>query len=364
MKFLSRHGDLPSKPELLKRFSVFGKINASRTDVNQEESSGKIVFLQSIDAVRAYQFARSRKFTLGRSKVMYQLDPFEGGNELNKVPVAQTPQKSVLSPRACLKNHGSHYQTERNPKSFFLGPPLIAPPIHLSLSWRFISKDGEKKFGQNDEDTQTGDTQQAEYKTVVFWDINRCPLPAVSDCRIGGRIDSALMKLGYTGPLTAIGDLDGIPIQVLRVLSSGIGFKHLGQGIWKHCERFYVWGRFNEQELTIMVISDSLGLSCLDYVFAMLQKKRSGNKYNILVAYKLPLPKHAMEISAEWRWDFLLKQDLVTPDTKQGTRRQVLQDPLCFCQLCKFPCQSFEIFTTHLKGTEHALTKEEKCKKV
>ncbi|CAH2036128.1 unnamed protein product [Thlaspi arvense] len=107
MKFLSRHGNLPSKSELLKRFSVFGKIDASRTDVNPGESSAKIVFLQSIDAVTAYQFARSKKFKLGRSKVMYRLDAIEENSEMNKVSVTQKPQNSDPSPRSSLKKHGS-----------------------------------------------------------------------------------------------------------------------------------------------------------------------------------------------------------------------------------------------------------------
>ncbi|XP_056843704.1 uncharacterized protein LOC108848364 isoform X2 [Raphanus sativus] len=68
MKFLSTHGNLPSRSQLLKRFSVFGKIDASRTDVNPEGSSAKVVFLQSIDAVTAYQFVK--KIKLGRSKVV------------------------------------------------------------------------------------------------------------------------------------------------------------------------------------------------------------------------------------------------------------------------------------------------------
>lgn len=107
MKFLSRHGKLPSKSELLKRFSVFGKIDASKTDVNREKSSAKVVFLQSIDAVTAYQFARSKKFSFGRSKVMYRLDPFEEDNEVNKVPVSQQSPKPAPSPKSCLRNHGS-----------------------------------------------------------------------------------------------------------------------------------------------------------------------------------------------------------------------------------------------------------------
>ncbi|ESQ30680.1 hypothetical protein EUTSA_v10011299mg [Eutrema salsugineum] len=129
MKFVSKHGNLPSKSELLKRFSVFGKIDASRTDVNPGESSAKVVFLQSIDAVTAYQFARSKKFKLGRSKVMYRLDAFEKvnevnkvpvtqkDNEVNKVPVAQKPQNSVPSPRSCRKKHGSVEKEEGRSKA-------------------------------------------------------------------------------------------------------------------------------------------------------------------------------------------------------------------------------------------------------
>ncbi|KAL0803749.1 hypothetical protein Bca101_096239 [Brassica carinata] len=107
MKFLSTHVNLPSKSELLKRFSVFGKIDALKTDVNPGGRSAKVVFLQSIDAVTAYQFARSKKFKLGRSKVVYRLDASEGDIEVNKAPLSRKPQLSVPSPRSCLKKHGS-----------------------------------------------------------------------------------------------------------------------------------------------------------------------------------------------------------------------------------------------------------------
>ncbi|XP_010461678.1 PREDICTED: uncharacterized protein LOC104742375 [Camelina sativa] len=106
MKFLSRHGDIPSKSEVLKRFSVFGKIDASRTDVSPEKSSAKVVFMQSIDAVTAYQFARTKKFRLGRCKVTYRLDAFEEDNEVNDVLLSQE------APKSCLKEHGSEDKEE------------------------------------------------------------------------------------------------------------------------------------------------------------------------------------------------------------------------------------------------------------
>ncbi|XP_056843667.1 uncharacterized protein LOC130495987 [Raphanus sativus] len=90
MKFLSTHGNLPSRSQLLKRFSVFGKIDASRTDVNPEGSSAEVVFLQSIDAVTTYQFVK--KIKLGRSMVVYRLDAFEEDSGVNKVSLSQRPQ--------------------------------------------------------------------------------------------------------------------------------------------------------------------------------------------------------------------------------------------------------------------------------
>ncbi|KAL0696986.1 hypothetical protein Bca4012_064166 [Brassica carinata] len=107
MKFLSTHVSLPSKSELLKRFGVFGKIDASRTDVNPGQRSAKVVFMHSIDAVTAYQFARSKKFKVGHSKVIYRLDAFEEDMEANKVSLSQKPPQSVPSPISCLKKHGS-----------------------------------------------------------------------------------------------------------------------------------------------------------------------------------------------------------------------------------------------------------------
>lgn len=59
--------------------------------------------------------------------------------------------------------------------------------------------------------------------TGVWWNMNRCPIPdGYNACQVGPRIDMVLKSLGYSGPLTitAVGDLEDIPVEVLRALSS------------------------------------------------------------------------------------------------------------------------------------------------
>ncbi|CAF2051585.1 unnamed protein product [Brassica rapa] len=62
---------------------------------------------------------------------------------------------------------------------------------------------------------------QAKAPTWVFWDINRCPVPAGVDVRfIGPCIKSVVNNLGYMGPLTiiAVGILTDVPLDVLRAI--------------------------------------------------------------------------------------------------------------------------------------------------
>lgn len=70
----------------------------------------------------------------------------------------------------------------------------------------------------------------ATSETLVWWDMDSCPPPNGYDpSRLGPRIDTELKNLGYNGPLTiiAVGNLDGIPYEFLKVLSSnGFAIKH------------------------------------------------------------------------------------------------------------------------------------------
>ncbi|KAG2248411.1 hypothetical protein Bca52824_088039 [Brassica carinata] len=74
--------------------------------------------------------------------------------------------------------------------------------------------------------------EYATSETLVWWDMDSCPLPNGYDpSRLGPRIDTELKNLGYNGPLTiiAVGNVDGIPYDFLKVLSSnGFVIKHSG----------------------------------------------------------------------------------------------------------------------------------------
>ncbi|CAH2059339.1 unnamed protein product [Thlaspi arvense] len=157
-----------------------------------------------------------------------------------------------------------------------------------------------------------------EEKLLVLWDINGCPIPDGFDPRlVGPRIESALKKSGYSGPLTitAIGDLRRTPItpsdKVLRVLSStGIALRH-GYDI---LPTLLEWNDHNPCA-TIMIIAahhllQSIAgtLSCIERTCKLLQRDPSLWKSSLL-----GVP-----------------------------------------EVCRYAAQSFDDLTTHLKSVGHA----------
>ncbi|KAL9321655.1 hypothetical protein ACSQ67_009708 [Phaseolus vulgaris] len=99
MKF-PRNFNLPSKEQLVKKFSVFGSVDSSRTRVFCYGASAQVCFLQEADTVVAYKYAK-RKSLFGTAKVRFWLDPFEHkrrGFECSPLASKQTgpPLKSCL----------------------------------------------------------------------------------------------------------------------------------------------------------------------------------------------------------------------------------------------------------------------------
>lgn len=73
-------------------------------------------------------------------------------------------------------------------------------------------------------------------KTSVWWDIENCRVPkeGYNPNAIAQNISSALMKMGYCGPISisAYGDTNAIPDPVQHALSStGISLYHIPAGI-------------------------------------------------------------------------------------------------------------------------------------
>lgn len=176
-----------------------------------------------------------------------------------------------------------------------------------------------------------------ESKTSVWWDINSCPVPVGYDaCRVGPCIQSALEKLGCSGPLTisVMGNLKQTPDHVLQALSSsGIVVKHVPCGkyslisFYSQLAVFFVffaieflsctesggrsiltyllnWTNVNPPPGKIMFISDSLGIEIFSRTLSCLQARG----FKILLAYE-DTPKQALDLvtSAEWLWKTLLK---------------------------------------------------------
>ncbi|GAV73122.1 hypothetical protein CFOL_v3_16609 [Cephalotus follicularis] len=101
MKFPEDY-NLPSKEELIKKFSAFGRVDSLRTKVFSFAGSAQVVFTQSLDAVAAYQYAKRKKVVFGRAKVLFWLDPFELKRRGKRYWAPSLTGKPDL--KSCLKN--------------------------------------------------------------------------------------------------------------------------------------------------------------------------------------------------------------------------------------------------------------------
>ncbi|KAB1225017.1 hypothetical protein CJ030_MR1G027069 [Morella rubra] len=68
---------LPSKEELVKKFSPFGKVDYIGTKVFSCTGAAQVVFSKPIDAIAAYQYAKKKGVLFGGANIRYWLDPLE-----------------------------------------------------------------------------------------------------------------------------------------------------------------------------------------------------------------------------------------------------------------------------------------------
>lgn len=90
MKF-PKDFSLPSKEELVKKFSPFGVIDCLNTKVYFYTGSAQVVFLHQLDAMAAYQYAKRKKIAFGKADVKFWLDPLQDKRE----------SKNLVSSRSC-----------------------------------------------------------------------------------------------------------------------------------------------------------------------------------------------------------------------------------------------------------------------
>ncbi|CAJ1958683.1 unnamed protein product [Sphenostylis stenocarpa] len=109
---------LPSNEKLVKKFSVFGSVDSSRTRVFCYAGSAQVVFLQEADAVVAYKYAK-RKALFGKAPVHFWLDPSEHKRRGFRCsphvpPSASKPTGPPL--KSCLKNSNTSTKEHRKKK--------------------------------------------------------------------------------------------------------------------------------------------------------------------------------------------------------------------------------------------------------
>ncbi|KAI4323652.1 hypothetical protein L6164_023241 [Bauhinia variegata] len=108
MKF-PKNFNLPSKEELMKKFSIFGTIDSLNTRVFDHTGSAQVAFFQEVDAVAAFSYAKMKKVSFGQANVRFRLRPFK--DERSELPPLASVSSSESKPEAeglrlksCLKN--------------------------------------------------------------------------------------------------------------------------------------------------------------------------------------------------------------------------------------------------------------------
>ncbi|KAG2287436.1 hypothetical protein Bca4012_032267 [Brassica carinata] len=213
----------------------------------------------------------------------------------------------------------------------------------------------------------------ATSKTIVWWDMDSCPLPnGYEPSRVGPRIDTELKNQGYNGPLTiiGIGNLEGVPHDFLKALSSGgVVIKQLPLGSdMMSCVRRALFSREPrfEPPLSMMLIT-AVHADLLEDVICVFFNR--GPLYNLLLAFPAvtehadPEPPTLLvdNFGGEWVWDRLgLLKDPDLGSANYDTRRQDTGCESHCCGLCDdFSSDSFDDFKAHLDSPQHAVKMHE-----
>ncbi|KAG7574537.1 NYN domain limkain-b1-type [Arabidopsis suecica] len=190
--------------------------------------------------------------------------------------------------------------------------------------------------------------QEASYmderakSVMVFWDINRFPVPPGYDPRrVGPCIKRFLKNEGYSGRITivVIGLLSDVPVDVLRDLSSttGIVLRNVLRGSKDFVNFVYVWTYRVSSPAHMMLIGP-----CPEDIIRSLQKLG----YNIIQLFR-------RNVVSLWK-KFLLKDSKTLEEDKCSETGEPVP---WVCSACRDNIcgQGFENFTMHLHSKEHGL---------
>ncbi|XP_062173741.1 uncharacterized protein LOC133879226 [Alnus glutinosa] len=96
---------LPSKEELVQKFSPFGTVDSRRTKISSYTGAAQVVFVHPTDAMAACQYAKKERVLFGEANIRFWLDPLEHmrrGTNFS-VPSAEslTWKPKPVSPKSC-----------------------------------------------------------------------------------------------------------------------------------------------------------------------------------------------------------------------------------------------------------------------
>jgi RNA recognition motif-containing protein len=134
MKF-PKDFELPSKEELIKKFSPFGTVDSPRTKISSCTGAAQVVFLHPTDAMAACQYAKKEKLLFGEANIRFWLDPLEHMRRGTKFSVSSTSLTGKpVSPKSCQRVcSNSSFKSQRVEKMEALAPITAS----LSLCMKF-----------------------------------------------------------------------------------------------------------------------------------------------------------------------------------------------------------------------------------
>lgn len=160
------------------------------------------------------------------------------------------------------------------------------------------------------------EAQYERAKVSVWWDIENCQVPkGCAPHSIAKNIHSALVKMGYCGPISisAYGDTTGIPTSVQEALNStGIALNHVPAGVKDASDKkilvdMLFWAVDNAAPANYLLISGDR-----DFSNALHQLRL--RKYNILLAQPpRASPSLVAAATSVWLWTSLLAGGLPLP---------------------------------------------------
>ncbi|KAF3962993.1 hypothetical protein CMV_012565 [Castanea mollissima] len=130
---------LPSKQELVKKFSRFGTVDSSRTKVFSCTGAAQVVFLHPTDAVAAYQYAKKKRVVFGEANVRFWLDPLDHKRRGTKF---SAPPPLLTGKLVNLKRHqhvtsDSSYKSQRGQQLEELATTAASTSLHIKFPKNF-----------------------------------------------------------------------------------------------------------------------------------------------------------------------------------------------------------------------------------